>query len=166
MAKGIEAPIFHVNGDDPEAVFHIAKLAIEFRQQFQCDVIIDMWCYRRLGHNEADEPSYTQPLMYRRIKEIKTTRQLYAQRLIETGSISAQQHEEMKAEAVKRLTEAREKSKEIRVRDKVPKYSGVWPTSRASITGPATPAWIMPCSNRSSARMSACRRRSRRTRSS
>jgi 2-oxoglutarate dehydrogenase E1 component len=131
MAKGIEAPIFHVNGDDPEAVVHIAKLAIEFRQQFQCDVIIDMWCYRRLGHNEADEPAYTQPVMYRRIKEMKTTRQLYAERLIESGSLSAQQHEEMKAEAIRRLSEAREKSKELRVRDKVPKYSGVWSGLRA-----------------------------------
>ncbi len=126
MAKGIEAPIFHVNGDDPEAVFHVSKLAIEFRQKFQCDVIIDMWCYRRLGHNETDEPGYTQPLMYKRIKEIKTTRQIYAERLMETGRLNGAEHEAMKAEVLANLSAARERAKEPKVRDKIPRYSGVW----------------------------------------
>ena len=139
MAKGIEAPIFHVNGDDPEAVLHVAKIAIEFRQKFQCDVIIDMWCYRRLGHNETDEPGYTQPLMYKRIKEMKTTRQLYVEKLIANGRVTAEQHEQMKAEALKRLGEARERSKEPKMRDKIPKYSGVWSGLRAY--KPGTDHW-------------------------
>jgi 2-oxoglutarate dehydrogenase E1 component len=63
----VQAPIFHVNGDDPEAVVHVARVATEFRHEFQKDVVIDMWCYRRYGHNESDEPAFTQPLMYRTI---------------------------------------------------------------------------------------------------
>ena len=83
VARTVQAPIFHVNGDDPEAVVHVALLASEFRHRFQKDVVIDLWCYRRHGHNEADEPSFTQPLMYRRIAQHPTTRQVYGQRLVE-----------------------------------------------------------------------------------
>ena len=68
VAQMVEAPIFHVNGDDPEAVVHVAKIATEFRQKFQKPVVIDMFCYRRYGHNESDEPMFTQPLMYKAIK--------------------------------------------------------------------------------------------------
>jgi len=82
VAKMIEAPILHVNGDDPEAVVYAAKIATEYRQQFGNDVVIDMFCYRRFGHNEGDEPSFTQPLMYRKIKDQPTTRTIYAKRLI------------------------------------------------------------------------------------
>ena len=89
VARGVQAPIFHVNGDDPEAVVHVARLAAEFRQRFKKDVVIDLWCYRRHGHNEGDEPSFTQPLMYRTIAQHPTTRQIYTQRLIEEGVISA-----------------------------------------------------------------------------
>ncbi len=132
MAKAIEAPIFHVNGDDPEAVVHVARLAIEFRQKFQQDVVIDLWCYRRHGHNEADEPSYTQPVMYRRIKDLPTTRAITAQRLIEQGRLSDVEHEEMKRTALDRLNAAHEAAKVSRMRDKIPTYSGVWQGLRAA----------------------------------
>jgi len=82
VAKGIQAPILHVNGDDPEAVTWSCKLAIEFRQRFNRDIVIDMWCYRRFGHNEGDEPSFTQPLMYAAIKQHPPISQLYGARLI------------------------------------------------------------------------------------
>ncbi|HEX3664190.1 MAG TPA: 2-oxoglutarate dehydrogenase E1 component [Rhizomicrobium sp.] len=85
VALMVQAPIFHVNGDDPEAVVHCARVATEFRELFHKDVVIDMFCYRRFGHNEADEPSFTQPLMYRAIKEHPTTLALYARQLIAEG---------------------------------------------------------------------------------
>ena len=87
VAKGIQAPILHVNGDDPEAVTFCCKLAIEYRQRFNRDIVIDMWCYRRFGHNEGDEPSFTQPLMYARIREHPPISEVYAARLIEQGVI-------------------------------------------------------------------------------
>jgi 2-oxoglutarate dehydrogenase E1 component len=85
VAKGVQAPIFHVNCDDPEAVVEVASVAAEFRQQFKKDVVIDLFCYRRHGHNETDEPAFTQPLMYRTIARHPTTRQIYAKRLVEAG---------------------------------------------------------------------------------
>jgi 2-oxoglutarate dehydrogenase E1 component len=89
VAKMIEAPIFHVNGDDPEAVVYAAKVAIEFRQHFGKPVVIDMFCYRRYGHNEGDEPAFTQPIMYRKIKSQPSTMAKYAERLEREGLISA-----------------------------------------------------------------------------
>jgi len=89
VAKMIEAPIFHVNGDDPESVLFVTRLALAYRQKFRKDVVIDLVCYRRHGHNEADEPSATQPIMYGRIKGQKTTRELYANRLEASGVIDA-----------------------------------------------------------------------------
>ncbi|MBA4041433.1 MAG: 2-oxoglutarate dehydrogenase E1 component, partial [Sphingobium sp.] len=87
VAKGVQAPIFHVNGDDPEAVTFACKMAIEFRQRFHRDIVIDMWCYRRFGHNEGDEPSFTQPLMYDRIRQHPPVSEVYGQRLIAQGVI-------------------------------------------------------------------------------
>ena len=93
----VEAPIFHVNGDDPEAVVHAAKVATEFRQKFQKDVVIDIFCYRRFGHNEGDEPMFTNPLMYNQIKRQKTTLSLYTERLVKDGLIPEGEVEDMKA---------------------------------------------------------------------
>jgi 2-oxoglutarate dehydrogenase E1 component len=87
VAKMVQSPVFHVNGDDPEAVCRVAELAAEYRQRFKQDVVIDMFCYRRHGHNEGDEPFFTQPLMYRRIAEHPTTRAIYADRLAAEGVI-------------------------------------------------------------------------------
>ncbi|RST31787.1 2-oxoglutarate dehydrogenase E1 component [Sphingomonas ginkgonis] len=87
IAKSVQAPILHVNGDDPEAVTFCCKLAIEFRQKFNRDIVIDMWCYRRFGHNEGDEPSFTQPLMYAAIKSHPPVSELYGRKLIEQGVV-------------------------------------------------------------------------------
>ena len=89
IAKMVQAPIFHVNGDDPEAVVHVCRLATEFRNKFKKDVVIDMFCYRRSGHNEADEPSFTQPLMYQRIKNHPTTHKIYEKQIIKENVLSA-----------------------------------------------------------------------------
>jgi 2-oxoglutarate dehydrogenase E1 component len=91
VAKTVQAPIIHVNGDDPEAVVRVARLAFEFRQAFNKDVVIDLVCYRRRGHNEGDEPSYTQPLMYRLIDQHRSARKLYMERLVNTGAITVEE---------------------------------------------------------------------------
>src|SRR6201999_51951 len=88
VALMVQAPIFHVNGDDPEAVTFAAKVATEYRQLFNKDVVVDMFCYRRFGHNEGDDPTMTQPLMYQKIKGHPTVRDLYAQRLVAEGVAS------------------------------------------------------------------------------
>ncbi|MGB5948044.1 MAG: 2-oxoglutarate dehydrogenase E1 component [Parvibaculum sp.] len=93
VAKMVQAPIFHVNGDDPEAVVHATKIATEFRQRFNKPVVIDMFCYRRFGHNESDEPSFTQPLMYKKIRSHPTTLELYSERLVEQGLITREEIE-------------------------------------------------------------------------
>ncbi|MFI0414716.1 MAG: 2-oxoglutarate dehydrogenase E1 component [Candidatus Thiodiazotropha sp.] len=91
VAKMVQAPIFHVNGDDPEAVVYVTRLALEFRMRFRKDVVIDVICYRRLGHNEADEPAVTQPEMYKKIRNRPTIRTLYADKLVQESVISPQQ---------------------------------------------------------------------------
>jgi len=98
VAKMIEAPIFHVNGDDPEAVVFAAKIATEFRMRFHKPVVVDMFCYRRFGHNEGDEPAFTQPIMYRKIRTQKSTGQVYADKLVGEGLITAAEFERMKAD--------------------------------------------------------------------
>ena len=95
VAKMVMAPIFHVNGDDPEAVVHAARIAIEFRQAFGCDVVLDFFCYRRFGHNEGDEPMFTQPLMYKTIAAHPTTRALYADKLVADGTLTAEQAQQI-----------------------------------------------------------------------
>lgn len=103
VAKMIEAPIFHVNGDDPEAVVFAAKVAMEFRMTFHKPVVIDMFCYRRFGHNEGDEPSFTQPLMYKEIRAHKTTVQLYSEKLLGEGLVTQADIDKMKADWRERL---------------------------------------------------------------
>ena len=98
LFKFVEAPIFHVNGDDPEAVAFVSRLAIEFRQEFKKDVAIDLICYRRLGHNEQDEPMVTQPLMYSIINKHPTTRKIYADRLVAEGTLTADEPDNLIAE--------------------------------------------------------------------
>jgi 2-oxoglutarate dehydrogenase E1 component len=105
VAKMIEAPIFHANGDDPEAVVFAAKIATEFRQKFKKPVVIDMFCYRRFGHNETDEPFFTQPLMYKEIATHKTIVNIYSARLIAEGVITAEEFDAMKADYRKSLDE-------------------------------------------------------------
>ena len=95
VARTVQAPIFHVNGDDPEACVRVARLAFEYRQEFNKDVVIDMICYRRRGHNEGDEPSFTQPLMYKLIDEKRSTRTLYTEALIGRGDISTEEADEV-----------------------------------------------------------------------
>ncbi|WP_083096114.1 2-oxoglutarate dehydrogenase E1 component [Pseudophaeobacter leonis] len=110
----VEAPIFHVNGDDPEAVVHAAKVATEFRQKFGKDVVLDIFCYRRFGHNEGDEPMFTNPLMYKRIKGHKTTLSLYTERLVKDGLIPEGEIEDMKAAFQAQLNEEFEAGKDYK----------------------------------------------------
>ncbi len=98
LGKIVEAPILHCNGDDPEAVVHCAKIAIEFRQRFKKDVVIDLICYRRFGHNEGDEPTFTQPLMYKKIKSHPTTLNIYSKKLIKENSITEEEFESEKSD--------------------------------------------------------------------
>ncbi len=103
VAKMVEAPIFHVNGDDPEAVVFAAKVATEFRMRFQKPVVVDMWCYRRYGHNEGDEPGFTQPLMYRKIRGQKSTLEIYSAKLIGEGVVTEGEVDKMRADWRARL---------------------------------------------------------------
>jgi 2-oxoglutarate dehydrogenase E1 component len=114
IALMVEAPIFHVNGDDPEAVVHAAKVATEFRQKFGKDVVLDIFCYRRFGHNEGDEPMFTNPIMYKKIKGHKTTLQLYTERLVKDGLIPEGEIEDMKAAFQAYLNEEFEAGKEFK----------------------------------------------------
>ncbi len=125
VAKIVQAPIFHVNGDDPEAVTFATKVATEFRQKFKRDVVIDMWCYRRFGHNESDEPSFTQPLMYAQIGKQRPISELYAARLEREGVISAT----YLADAIKQYTEVLEADFEAAAgykADKAEWFEGRW----------------------------------------
>src|SRR3984893_12170774 len=114
VAKMIEAPIFHANGDDPEAVVFAAKIATEFRQKFQKPVVIDMFCYRRHGHNEGDEPMFTQPLMYKKIASHPTTLEIYARQLVGEGVVTEGEVEKMKSDWRARLDAEMEASQSYR----------------------------------------------------
>ena len=124
LAKMVEAPILHVNGDDPEAVVHCAKIATEFRQKFKSDVVIDMVCYRRFGHNEGDEPSFTQPLMYKKIRNHPTTLQIYGKKLINQGLISQQDFDKTKNKFKDFLNKEFKNAKNFK--QKMTWFDGVW----------------------------------------
>ncbi len=124
VAKIAQAPIFHVNGDDPEAVVHCAKIATEYRQKFNRDVVIDMVCYRRFGHNEGDEPSFTQPIMYKKIKTHPTTLKIYGNRLCEEGLTSLNKIEDQKIKFKKFLETQLELSKTYK--SELTWFEGAW----------------------------------------
>ena len=104
VAKMLQSPIFHVNGEDPEAVAQVVELALDFRHEFKRDVVIDMYCYRRLGHNEADEPAFTQPVMYGKVRQRKSVREAYRDRLLRLGEVSMEDAEQI-ADDRRRLLE-------------------------------------------------------------
>jgi len=114
VAKMVQAPIFHVNGDDPEACVRAARLAFAFRQRFAKDVVIDMWCYRRWGHQEVDDPSFTQPLMYHAIESRRSVRKLYTEALVNRGDLTLKEAERSLAEFQQRLQQAFDETKDSR----------------------------------------------------
>ena len=124
VAKLAQAPIFHVNGDDPEAVVHCAKVATEYRQKFNRDVVIDMVCYRRFGHNEGDEPSFTQPLMYKKIKSHPTTLNIYSETIANDGLLTRDQISKQK-EDFKKFLEKEYKASET-YKSELKWFEGVW----------------------------------------
>src|SRR5207342_600365 len=112
VAKMIQAPILHVNGDDPEACIRVARLAYAFRQTFHKDVVIDMVCYRRHGHNEGDDPSYTQPLMYKLIDERRSVRKLYTEALVKRGQLTLDEAEQALDDFQRRLQVALDETRQ------------------------------------------------------
>ncbi|MEM7809028.1 MAG: 2-oxoglutarate dehydrogenase E1 component, partial [Planctomycetota bacterium] len=126
VAKAIQAPVFHVNGDDPETVYRVARLATAFRQKFKQDVFIDLWCYRKYGHNEADEPAFTQPLMYKAIAKHPGVRTLYEKQLVSEGVFDTEAAKQVADDIVGELKQAREDARVEKPRGKVPSFSGVW----------------------------------------
>ncbi len=126
IAKMIDAPIFHVNGDDPEAVAWVARLAVEYRQAFHNDVVIDMWCYRRRGHNEADEPKFTQPVMYDRIKAQPSVAKIYRDRLIAEGLVGEGRFAEMQAAYTKVMDEAQAKAEAEPEDPRIEAFGSLW----------------------------------------
>ena len=124
VAKMVEAPILHVNADDPEAVVYCARIATEFRLQFNRDVVIDLICYRRFGHNEGDEPSFTQPLMYKRIKSHKTSLSIYGEKLINENTITFDEFEKQKSNFKNLLDQQFQTAKDYK--PKIEWFEGTW----------------------------------------
>jgi 2-oxoglutarate decarboxylase len=137
VAKMVQAPIFHVNGDDPEACVRVARLAFDFRQAFHKDVVIDMVCYRRYGHNEQDDPSLTQPVLYQLIKQHRSVRKLYTEALVRRGDITLEEAEDALADFSRRLQSALDET-----RASAPPHLTVLPPPPA----PARPAAPVPTS--------------------
>jgi 2-oxoglutarate decarboxylase len=138
VAKLVQAPILHVNGDDPEACVWVTRLALAFRNRFRKDVVIDMVCYRRYGHNEGDDPSYTQPLMYRAIEERRSVRKLYMERLVNRGDITVEEAEAALEDYRKRLEQAFDETKDsapppATVGERKPESLGVLPPVQTGV---------------------------------
>ena len=126
VSKMIEAPIFHVNADDPEAVVYVCELALRFRQEFGKDVVVDLICYRRHGHNESDEPMYTQPVLYRKIKDRPSVRRLYTQQLIDSGHLSPEEGEKIAGDFQASLQQAYEYVKVKNPDIEVQAFEALW----------------------------------------
>ncbi|MEW6752936.1 MAG: 2-oxoglutarate dehydrogenase E1 component [Candidatus Latescibacterota bacterium] len=126
VARQIQAPVFHVNADDPEAVVHAARLAIEFRQVFKRDVFVDLWCYRRHGHNEADDPTVTQPLMYRQVGQHPTVYGIYSAHVAQEHGITREEADEVRERVRAQLEEAQEIARKLQVRPRASVFAGVW----------------------------------------
>ncbi|MDP7005476.1 MAG: 2-oxoglutarate dehydrogenase E1 component [Phycisphaerales bacterium] len=136
IAKMVSAPIFHVNGDDPEACVHAVRMAVEYRQTFHNDVVIDLWSYRKHGHNESDEPSYTQPLMYKTIRKMKSVTDKYADNLIAQGVITPEKRKVITEEVRSTLNESQQRTVEHPVAPMIPPYrqTTVWEGLRGDPT--------------------------------
>ncbi|MCH2160862.1 MAG: 2-oxoglutarate dehydrogenase E1 component [Phycisphaerales bacterium] len=126
IAKMVEAPIFHVNGDDPEACAWVARLALEFRQAFHTDVVLDIWCYRKNGHNETDEPAFTQPLMYRKIRNRPSVAERYRDTLIEAGVLDSSTYDSMRNERMDRMDSAQQAASQNPVDPTVDPFQSIW----------------------------------------
>jgi 2-oxoglutarate dehydrogenase E1 component len=126
IAKMLEIPIFHVNGEDPEAVAQVIRLALDFRYEFQRDVVIDMYCYRRLGHNEGDEPSFTQPVLYRAIQKRKPVRDSYLEHLLDLSGLTKVEADDIAARSYKRLEEELSKARQPGYIPATNALRGVW----------------------------------------
>jgi 2-oxoglutarate dehydrogenase E1 component len=143
VAKMIQAPIFHVNGDDPEAVAFVTELALAFRQHWQRDVVIDLVCYRRLGHNETDEPAFTQPLMYRAIRSRETLPNLYGRKLVEEGVLAPGEPEAFRAQlAAHLLTVTEGVRRGERSYPLMRGYQGIWKSLKADYSHAVVPTGV------------------------
>lgn len=136
VAKITSSPVFHVNGDDAEALVYAIKLAVEYRQKYKTDVFIDLLCYRRFGHNEADEPKFTQPLLYKLIEKHPNPKEVYAKKLIEEGSIDEAYSKKIEKDFKAILQEKLEESKEvINLTEETPMFAGAWKGLRPAKKG-------------------------------
>ncbi|MBB2952349.1 MULTISPECIES: 2-oxoglutarate dehydrogenase E1 component [Sphingobacterium] len=136
VAKITSSPVFHVNGDDAEALVYAIKLAVEYRQKYKTDVFIDLLCYRRFGHNEADEPKFTQPLLYKLIEKHPNPKEVYAKKLIEEGSIDEAYSKKIEKDFKAILQEKLEESKEVvNLTEETPMFSGAWKGLRPAKKG-------------------------------